>query len=229
MKVYADTILISLEGNIGSGKSTVLKELKRRYPDWIFVDEPVNTWLELKNEHGESLLEVFYKDKRRWSYTFQNAAVLHRYKKLLEALEKQESSKPNIIIMERSIFTDRMVFTKMLKEQGCIDDLEWKVYGEWFHLIDSMLPHMDGYIHIDTNPNMCLERILMRSREGESVIPLEYLESLDKYHRTWLFHPEHTKPVCSYDNHTSNKFHVENIHAFVQSLLERKQCLLRAV
>jgi deoxyguanosine kinase len=223
MKLNADSILISLEGNIGSGKSTVLKELKRSHPDWIFVDEPVNTWLELKNGQGESLLEVFYKDKRRWSYTFQNAAVLHRYKKLLEALENQESSKPNIIIMERSIFTDRMVFTQMLKAQEYLDELEWKIYDEWFQLIDSMLPHMDGYVHIDTNPHTCLERILLRSREGESIIPLQYLESLDQYHRKWLYDPGHKKPVYTYDNHAIQSFDIQQISDFVQRLLCEKK------
>jgi deoxyadenosine/deoxycytidine kinase len=229
MKVFADTILISLEGNIGSGKSTVLKELKRRYPEWIFVDEPVNTWLDLKNDQGECLLELFYKDKRRWSYMFQNAAVLHRYKKLQEALNHQDSSHPNIIVMERSIFTDRMVFTKMLKEQRFIDALEWKVYGEWFSLIDSMTPHMDGYVFIDTTPDTCLERIMVRAREGESIIPLDYLHSLDKYHRTWLFDPEHTKPVFNYDNHKPNEFHIETIGNFVQDLLKKKVAELAKV
>jgi dephospho-CoA kinase len=37
----AQFVLLSLEGNIGSGKSTVLQILKETFPEWIFVDEPV--------------------------------------------------------------------------------------------------------------------------------------------------------------------------------------------
>ena len=79
--------LVSLEGNIGAGKSTLLAELRRLHPDWYFIDEPVDTWTALKNDEGESLLEIFYADKKRWSYTFQNCALLSRYNLIEEAVK----------------------------------------------------------------------------------------------------------------------------------------------
>lgn len=81
-------ILVSIEGNIGSGKSTLLKRLREAEPTWTFVDEPVDSWLTIRNEQGESLLEVFYKDIPRWAYTFQNAAVLSRGQMIQAAIEE---------------------------------------------------------------------------------------------------------------------------------------------
>ena len=72
-------ILISIEGNIGAGKSTVLNVLKQKHPDWVFIDEPVDTWTALKNADGTNLLEHFYQDQVRWAYTFQNCALLSRF------------------------------------------------------------------------------------------------------------------------------------------------------
>lgn len=218
---HPNAIIVSIEGNIGSGKSTILRKLKETYPDWVFVDEPVADWLELKNENGESLLEVFYKDKRRWSYTFQNAAVLHRYKKLRSALECLDFTKPQVIVMERSIQTDRMIFCRMLHKDGFIDDLEKKLYEQWFEHINLMLPPVDALIFINTSPDLCLERISMRAREGESIIPIDYLKELDVYHRDWLFGPGSNRPVLEFDNHRSDP-KVDIIHDYVMRLMDDK-------
>ena len=71
-------VLISIEGNIGSGKSTLLKKLRERHANWNFIDEPVESWMSLRHSNGKSLLELFYEDKHRWAYTFQNTAILTR-------------------------------------------------------------------------------------------------------------------------------------------------------
>jgi Deoxynucleoside kinase len=46
-------LLLSIEGNIGAGKSTLIGELRRRHPTWNFVDEPVGIWSQLKNDEGK--------------------------------------------------------------------------------------------------------------------------------------------------------------------------------
>jgi deoxyguanosine kinase len=217
MLTQKNFVLLSLEGNIGSGKSTVLRKLKEMYPDWIYVDEPVNEWLGLKNADGESLLEVFYKDKARWSYTFQNAAVLYRYKKLRAAIDSLDG-KPAVVVMERCLETDRQIFCKMLHKDGFIDDLEKKLYEDWFDHLNSMVPSVDGYIYINTGPELSFSRVAKRAREGESVIPLEYLQELDKYHTEWLFGKEVHKSVLDFDN-TGEHFNTDLIYAYVQGLL----------
>ena len=45
-------MLISIEGNIGSGKSTIIDFLKSLNNDNIvFVDEPVDEWLNIKSNN----------------------------------------------------------------------------------------------------------------------------------------------------------------------------------
>ena len=75
-------LLISIEGNIGAGKSTLLDALRESNPDWVFIDEPVGVWSAFRNEGGENMLEVFYRDRKRWSYTFQNCALLTRFQNI---------------------------------------------------------------------------------------------------------------------------------------------------
>jgi deoxyadenosine/deoxycytidine kinase len=211
-----DCLIISIEGNIGSGKSTVLQKLREYHPHWVFVDEPVNDWLALKNQKGESLLEVFYKDKQRWSYTFQNAAVLYRFKKLQEALRTLEKGKHHVIVMERCLETDRQIFSKMLWKDGCMDDLEKKLYDEWFTHLRNMSPSVDAYIYVNTNPELSFDRLKLRAREGESIIPLEYLEELANYHKEWLFQ-KNLKPVLNFDN-SQPEISISKISEFVGNL-----------
>jgi deoxyadenosine/deoxycytidine kinase len=128
-------IIITLDGNIGAGKSTLLEAIRTNVPSVTVIPEPVGEWLTMTNEKGESLLSLFYADKRRWAYTFQNCAILTRLMDTMKILKEYEAdtSKPRIIITERSVLTDRYVFAEMLHKQGIIEQLEWNLYLKWLN------------------------------------------------------------------------------------------------
>lgn len=195
-----DPILISLEGNIGSGKSTLLKRLRELQPEWNFIDEPVEFWMNTRNEKGESLIEVFYKDIKRWSYTFQNAAVLSRGILIRKALKEWAGTgKSPVFVMERCVETDKYIFAKMLYADGKLDKMEWELYNMWYTFITEQIPKMNVYVWIDTEPTVCFERIKKRAREGEDDISMDYLEKLDAIHKEWLLNENSAKIVRSTD------------------------------
>lgn len=178
-------MIISIEGNIGSGKSTLLNLLREKYKEnqhIIFVDEPVSEWNKIKD--GEkSILELFYGDKDKYSFTFQILAYITRLRKLLQVLEN--SNDDNIIICERSIYTDKYVFAKMLYQQGHIKEIEWQTYNYWFDTFKKQtLPNT--IIYVKTDPLICSDRIKKRNRNGEDSIAIEYLDHCHKLHEEWL-------------------------------------------
>lgn len=184
-----EPILISIEGNIGAGKSTLLEDLRLRHPEWTFIDEPVNRWTQLKTDQNESLLEIFYRDRKRWSYTFQNCALLTRYQMIEEAVSKVRSSGQigkHVFITERCLDTDYHVFTKMLREDGSMDGLEIELYELLLNELRSTSTPLAAIIHVDTPPEVCSLQIIQRGRQGEQNISLSYLESLDKYQCNWV-------------------------------------------
>ena len=177
-------MIISIEGNIGSGKSTILSLLKDKYsdnPNIIFVDEPVSEWNNIK-DNGKSILELFYSDKEKFSFTFQILAYITRLRKLLEVLKDSEDK---VIVCERSIYTDKNVFAKMLHQQKYISDMEWKTYNYWFDTFKEQTD-LNYIVYVKTKPEICLNRIKKRNRTGESDIPLEYLLHCDELHSEWL-------------------------------------------
>ena len=59
------TLLLSVDGNIGSGKSTLinlLKEYFKNNPNVIVIQEPVDIWKTIKDEKGKSIIEHLYTD-----------------------------------------------------------------------------------------------------------------------------------------------------------------------
>ena len=180
-------IIISLDGNIGAGKSTLLQEIRNKLHDIVIVDEPVGQWTSLKNAKGKSLLELFYEDKNRWSYTFQNCALLTRLKNIQKAVENIDTtiSSPQVIITERSVLTDKHVFAEMLYDAGNIDPLEWELYESWFNVFGKKYP-VRAIIYVSTSSGTSKDRINTRNRSGEESIDLEYLDAVDKQHKKWI-------------------------------------------
>jgi len=171
-----------VEGNIGAGKSTFLKILQKNLAVNV-IFEPTNKW---QNEAKENnLLHLFYKDTPRWAYTFQSYAFISRVNTLINHLKNAPSTTPQIL--ERSIYCDRYCFAKNCFESGLMSNVEWQIYKEWFAWLSEFhTPRPSGFIYLKTDPTVCHNRILKRSRCEESGISIEYLESLHKRHEDWL-------------------------------------------
>jgi deoxycitidine kinase/deoxyguanosine kinase len=212
-------IIISLDGNIGAGKSTLLAEIRNRIHDIHLVDEPVGQWTSLKNNEGKSLLELFYEDKRRYAYTFQNCAILTRLKNIKDAVESLDSTvkHPQVILTERSVLTDKYVFAEMLRDAGYMDMLEWDLYDSWFNIFSKQYP-VNGIIYLSTSSTTSKDRIKIRNRHGEENIDLDYLDSLDRQHKKWIENTNIPVLTLSTEPGESLETNVEKIKEFIEEL-----------
>jgi len=180
--------IFSIEGNIGSGKSTLVEILKKSKKNIqlnnlpiIYLQEPVDQWNKIKNENNIGILEEFYKNPKKWAFSFQMMAYISR----LSLLKKTIRENPNsIIITERSTFTDRNVFAKMLYDEKNISHIDYQIYNTWFDEFVKELT-LSGIIYVKTSPNKCSERIKKRNRIGEN-IEIQYLNKCSQYHDNWI-------------------------------------------
>ena len=189
--------IVSIEGNIGSGKSTLLETLKTIFKEngnIVFLREPVDEWEKIKDKDGNTMLQKFYANQQEYSFAFQMMAYISRLAILRESvrdimgkIHKQSSCENNkyIIITERSLYTDKYVFAKMLYDQGKIEDVKYHIYLNWFDEFAKDFP-VNDVIYVNTDPKKCYDRIHKRARVGEEVIPLAYLTSCHDYHNTFL-------------------------------------------
>jgi deoxyadenosine/deoxycytidine kinase len=189
-------IIISVEGNIGSGKSSLIKSLIRynslcgnTRDDIYFMPEPITSWIEVENDE-DHILNLFYTDMKKYSLAFQTLIATTYRSKILEIMR----SHPRVqyIITERSLYTSYLVFAKILRNERHMTPIEYKVYESLFidNTTDWMFP--DRMIYMDTSINKCLERISQRqselqsqgcnSRDRELLVDRAYLELVRTTH-----------------------------------------------
>ena len=209
-------IIISLDGNIGAGKSTLLAQIREALPEIHVVDEPVGQWTALHHSNGKNLLELFYEDKKRWAYTFQNCAILTRLQNIQDTIQRLNATTgPQVILTERSVLTDKHVFAEMLRDTGVLDPMEWELYDRWFTLFHKQHP-ISGIIYLSTSSKTSKERIHIRNRQGEESISQEYLDALDVQHKKWVENTDKPVLTLSTEPGVSSSENIEKIRAFIQ-------------
>ena len=174
-----------IEGNIGSGKSTLCRKLNEDMSDAEVIFEPVDKWRNTIDEKtGNNILQNFYVDQERWSYSFQTYTFLTRME---DVMKKQE--KP-IRFIERSIYTDKLVFARTLFDTEKMTSLEWNMYNRWFDWLSeecfTRTKRPSGFIYIRADPKTSYDRMLKRERSEEKCVPLDYLTTVSEYHDQWL-------------------------------------------
>ena len=178
-------ILATVQGNIGSGKSTLIKYLQSSYNECsdkkvCFLQEPVDEWNTIKDCNGTTMIELFYSDQKRFAFGFQMMAYISRLVILKQALSKGY----DIIISERSLDTDRNIFAKMLYDDGKICEVEYQIYMKWFDEFKKDFPP-EMIIYVKTTPDVAHDRVGSRGRKGEN-IPIVYMEKCHEYHEQWI-------------------------------------------
>ena len=209
--------IISIDGNIGSGKSTLVEYLKQNLTSFedfniVYLQEPVDTWSTICDEN-ESILEKFYRDPKRYAFSFQMMAYITRLSDIRKMYK--ESPDNTIIITERSLHTDYNIFAKMLYESGKIEEIEYNIYCRWFYeFIEET--DISGFIYLRIPPDICKQRIEKRNRKGEQNISIDYLQELHSFHEQWLFNTN-----CLFLNHFDKEINfMDKIKKFISELIK---------
>ena len=199
---------IYVEANIGAGKSTFLNAINEYNSDkFNIIQEPVDEWINTKDNDGSNILDKFYQDQNRWSFTFQINSFISRVHKV------EENIKDDCLnIIERSIYTDKNCFAMNCLESGKMTQLEWNVYEKWHNWLSQKFNvKPDVYIYLQTTPKVCEQRIKKRNRTEESNIPIQYLEMLHQKHEQWLLNETTPTLIINVDEDFDYKDRINEI------------------
>jgi deoxyguanosine kinase len=201
--------IISVEGNIGSGKSTLIKYMKEQLKEIdnipvIYLPEPVDIWESIKSEDGKNMIQKFYENQERYSFAFQMMAYISRLKIFKDAINQYPNA---IIITERCLLTDYNIFAKMLYESKKMLKEEYDIYKQWFNYFNEI--EINQIIYIKTDPDISYERCVKRNRTGENTISLEYLTECNKMHDEWIENEKYKKtPIYFMDGNVNMVYSV---------------------
>ncbi len=188
-------MVIIIDGVVGAGKSTLAEKVSSKLNIPVFY--------ELQNEETNTLLEEFYKDKKRWAFTLQIHFLNERFR-MIKEIHKNGGG-----ILDRSIFGDR-IFASMLHEDGYMTSEEFNTYST---LLDNMLEHSKNptlLVYIDCDLETAVERIGVRGRQMEQSVDEVYWKRLNEKYTNWynkyniskklsinakLYHPNNEKDI----------------------------------
>ena len=186
--------IISIEGNIGSGKTTLFEKLKTDLhdPSVVFLREPVDIWNHITNKENENILTKYYNNQEKYAFAFQTL-ILQTRSQLFQDIMRNPNIK--LIICERSIQADKDIFAKMLYNDGKMDDIMFSTYKYFYNQINIPL---SGVMYINTDAFECKNRVTIRNRKGET-IPLSYLKKCEAYYEDWIQYHDHISISSNYE------------------------------
>ena len=166
-------VWISIEGSIGSGKTTVIDKLNDEYSNHNvgIYKEPIEVW--------KPCLNLFYYDQKRFSFLMQiraNTSFINIY----NSIQNKQTA-----ITERSSFSSQHVFGKLLNDKGNMSNQEYKLSNELVRITQLKIP--DYFIYLRTRPNVSYNRIIER---GDRPININYLKDLSNYHDRVFINPK---------------------------------------
>jgi deoxyadenosine/deoxycytidine kinase len=186
---------ICIEGNIGSGKTTLAVALAKRRGAFFlaeqFVDNP--------------LLPLFYKHKRKMAFPLEYSFLISRHEQL-HYYFKGKSEKPTVadFSLHKCLWFAKANLTKE----------EFKFYKKHFKVIDSVTKRPDLIIYLNTDTKNLLKNIEKRGRSYEKSIGKKYLQSVTKCYDEGIREIEKI-PVIEFE---INKYGSKTNHAIVNKV-----------
>ena len=170
-----ETYTISVEGNIGAGKSTFLEIFRDQSDKLKICMEPIGDW---QNMDGHNLLNLMYCNPSTYTFHFQFLACLTRTRQHLESTNQAR-------LVER--FMGHQVFIKNSHKLCHLTDLEKSILDKWDSFLQEKLDMSPQIIiYLRTTPEVVYQRMKIRNRDEEKDISLEYLKRIHQLHEDWL-------------------------------------------
>ena len=162
---------IGIAGNIGVGKTTLTKKITEK-----FSLEPV-----YESVVDNPYLGDFYEDMEKWSFNLQIYFLHHRFENQVKLSNLKKG-----FVQDRTIYEDKEIFAKNLKDLNFMSDRDWDTYSNLFDNMVQFIKEPDLIIYLKASTDTLLSRIKGRQRDFEKNIDPEYIHSLNIYYDKWI-------------------------------------------
>lgn len=154
---------VVVEGNIGSGKTSLAKMLAKRW----------DARLLLETFEDNPFLPKFYEEPDRYGFPVELTFLAERYHQKKETTSQTDLFQPKLVA--DYMFSKSMIFARI----NLTED-EFELYRTLFQIIHERLPKPDLIVFLHCSPEQALKNIEKRGRSYEGSIQLEYLESINR-------------------------------------------------
>jgi deoxyadenosine/deoxycytidine kinase len=162
---------IAVAGNIGSGKTTLTRQLAKHY-GWEAHFEDIE---------DNPYLNDFYMDMQRWSFNLQIYFLNSRFSQMLTFRKSGKT-----LIQDRTIYEDAYIFAPNLHSMGLMSTRDFENYFTLFDLMSSLIQPPDLIIYLRASVPTLVRQIQKRGRKYEENIRLDYLKRLNERYEAWI-------------------------------------------
>lgn len=160
--------LITIEGNIGAGKTTLSTLLAKK----------LNARLVLEEFSDNPFLPKFYADPDRYGFPLELFFMAERFKQLNELL------KPDLF--QQTTVSDYLFVKCLLFAKVTLTGQEYQLYKRLFDIIHQQLIHPDILVYLQAPVEKLQQNIHKRNRSYEQQIPDSYLQSIQQSYLSYI-------------------------------------------
>ncbi len=160
---------ITVEGNIGVGKTTLTNLLAERF----------NARTVLEEFADNPFLSKFYENQQQYAFPVELFFMAERYKQLKEMIHTKDLFQS--LTISDYLFTKCLLFAKVT-----LPEEEFRLYQKLFDIISSQLPFPDILIYLHAPVSKLQVNIKKRNRTFEQNIPDEYLFQLQETYTNYI-------------------------------------------
>jgi len=160
---------VTIEGNIGAGKTTLSQLLSKHY----------NAKLILEEFADNPFLPKFYANPEQYAFPLELFFMAERYKQLKDLLQTKDMFQD--IVISDYLFTKCLLFAKVN-----LPDEEFRLYQKLFDIINPQIVQPEILIYLHTPVNKLQENIKKRNRSYELSIPNDYLFNLQETYTQYI-------------------------------------------
>lgn len=160
---------ITVEGNIGVGKTTLTHLLAKHF----------NARLILEEFADNPFLPKFYENPAQYAFPLELFFMAERYKQLKDMIHTKDLFQS--VTISDYLFTKCLLFAKVnLPEE------EFRLYQKLFEIIHQQLTFPDILIYLHAPVNKLQSNIRKRNRSYEQSIPDEYLFNIQETYTSYI-------------------------------------------
>ena len=177
---------IGIIGNIGVGKSTLVKAASTKPLDEILLRTIPNRTGEEKifafqEEFNPQVLDAFYKNPVANAFMAQ----IEFFNGRLDRQQKIIGCK-GIVLEDRTLSEDYYIFGLAQKILGNMSEEEFLAYQRTYNLMTERINSPDLIVYLKASVPALLRRIKERGRESEKTIPQNYLQLLNELYEQFI-------------------------------------------
>ncbi len=160
---------VTIEGNIGAGKTTLANLLSKHY----------NARLILEEFADNPFLPKFYENQQQYAFPLELFFMAERYKQLKDLLQTKDMFQQ--ITISDYLFTKCLLFAKVN-----LPNEEFRLYQKLFDIINPQIAQPEILIYLHSPVNKLQENIKNRNRPYEQSIANDYLFSLQETYTNYI-------------------------------------------